>query len=466
VKKNEQKDVNMDMNINTYGDQFEQQGDEMTFFPEEEAISVSLSDMLFSLSTALDLIDVNLYDHHNRVCYISVQLAKALRFSTEDINDIYMAAIMHDIGAIAFSDRMKLMNFEAKNAHHHAQLGYELLLKFSPFSSFAPLVRFHHVRWGNGEGRKAFGERVPYASHIIHLADRIAVLVDRRKPVFGQIDSISRKIIKHSGEFFVPAFVDAFLEVSKREAFWLDLKSSQLDRVIQKFSPLPKTSLTIANLTELSRFFSLIIDTRSRFTATHSSGVAFCAAKLGNLMDMSRQDCAKLKIAGYLHDLGKLAVPDTILSKPDKLNDKEWQTMRAHPYNTQMILEKVKGLEDITFWASHHHEDLNGKGYPFGITAEEFNLGARVIAVADIFTALTEDRPYRKGMGKGKIQGVFAKLSSQGKLDGQMVECLLNNFEEMNLIRKSAQEEEMDGLSDFWLSMKKSADRESQLTVE
>ncbi|MBT5469658.1 MAG: HD domain-containing protein [Nitrospina sp.] len=454
------------MNINTHGDQFDQQGHETTFFPEEEAISVSLSDMLFSLSTALDLIDINLYDHHNRVCYISVQLAKALRFSTEEINDIYMAAIMHDIGAIAFSDRMKLLNFEAKDAHHHAQLGYELLSKFSPFSSFAPLVRFHHVKWENGKGRRAFGEKVPYASHVIHLADRIAVLLDRRKPVFGQVKSISERIIKHSGRFFVPAFVDAFLDISKREAFWLDLKNSQMDRVIQKFSPLPKTSLTMENLTELARFFSLIIDTRSRFTATHSSGVAFCAAKLGSLMDMSAQDCSKLKIAGYLHDLGKLAVPDTILTKPDKLNDKEWQSMRAHPYNTQIILEKVRGLEDITYWASHHHEDLNGKGYPFGITAEELTLGARVVAAADIFTALTEDRPYRKGMEKEKIQSAFSKLSSQGKLDCQVVECLLDNFEEMNWIRKSAQEEEKDGLSEFWMAMNKSADPESQLTVQ
>jgi HD-GYP domain-containing protein (c-di-GMP phosphodiesterase class II) len=339
-----------------------------------------------------------------------------------------------------------------------------LLSKFSPFSSFAPLVRFHHVKWENGAGRRAFGERVPYASHIIHLADRIAVLIDRRKPIFSQVKSISERVMKHSGQFFVPAFVDAFLEVSKREAFWLDLNSVQLDRVIQKFSPLPKTSLTVDNLTELARFFSLIIDTRSRFTATHSSGVAFCAAKLGSLMNMSSQDCVKLKIAGYLHDLGKLAVPDTVLLKPDKLNEKEWQTMRAHPYNTQIILEKVKGLEDVTFWASHHHEDLNGKGYPFAITAEELTLGARVVAAADIFTALTEDRPYRKGMSKEKIQGAFAKLSSQGKLDSKVVESLLDNFEDMNWIRKSAQEQEKDGLSEFWQEINNQAESNDTVT--
>ena len=141
-------------------------------------------------------------------------------------------------------------------------------------------------------------------------------------------------------------------------------------------------------------------------------------------------------------------------TKPDKLNEREWQTMRAHPYNTQAVLEQVKGLEDITHWASHHHEDLNGNGYPFGISAEELTLGSRVVAAADIFTALTEDRPYRKGLKKEKILAAFSKLSSQGKLDPEVVECLLDNFEGMNWIRKSAQEQESDGLSEFWEEVK------------
>ena len=165
---------------------------------------------------------------------------------------------------------------------------------------------------------------------------------------------------------------------------------------------------------------------------------------------MSERDCAKLKIAGYLHDLGKLAVPDTLLSKPDKLNTKEWQTIRAHPYHTQKILEPVKGLEDVTDWASNHHEYLNGNGYPFGNAAGKLSLGARIISVADIFTALAEDRPYRTGMNEEKIQKVFYKMLTNEMLDYRVVECLLDNFGSMNLIRQSAQELGEEELSNFW----------------
>jgi response regulator RpfG family c-di-GMP phosphodiesterase len=291
-------------------------------FSEDTAcISVSLFDMLSSLSAALDLIDFELIDHHNRVCYIATRLATHLKLSTEQINEIFMAAIMHDIGAIVFSDRVNLKNFEVKGAHLHGELGALLLSRFEPFQKFAPLVHFHHVPWQYGEGKNAFGHRVPYGSHILHLADRISVLVDRRNPVLSQTAMINKKIKEESGRLFVPAFVDAFLELSRQEAFWLDLISPSMDRVLQNISCLPRTSLNLEDLTSLSHFFALIIDTRSRFTATHSSGVASSAMELAGVVGMNAPDCSKIRIAGYLHDLGKLAVSEEILLKPGKPSD-------------------------------------------------------------------------------------------------------------------------------------------------
>lgn len=419
-------------------------------FSEDTAcISVSLFDMLSSLSTALDLIDIELIDHHNRVCYIATKLATHLRFLPDEINDVFMASMMHDIGAIVFLDRLSLTNFEVSDAHLHGELGALLLSRFEPFQKFAPLVRFHHVHWKYGDGKNAFGEKVPYGSHILHLADRIAVLVDRRQPVLSQTSAINAKIKKESGSMFVPAFVDAFLELSRQEAFWLDLISPSMDRVIQKISCLPNTSLSMESLTGLSNFFALIIDTRSRFTATHSSGVASSAMNLGAVMGMSGADCSKMRIAGYLHDLGKLAVPDKILLKPGKLTDEEWLIVRAHPYYTHRILERVKGLEDVTFWASNHHEDLNGGGYPFAMTADNLSLGARTMVVADVFTALAEDRPYRGGMKINETRRVFQTMVAERKLDKQVVEGLYDNYENINESRKSAQIQELTTLSAF-----------------
>jgi HD-GYP domain-containing protein (c-di-GMP phosphodiesterase class II) len=412
-------------------------------------ISVSLFDMLSSLSTALDLIDFELIDHHNRVCYIATRLATHLKFSEEGINEIYMAAIMHDIGAIVFSDRMKLNNFEVKSAHLHGELGALLLSRFEPFRKFAPLVRFHHVPWNYGKGTNNFGEKVPYGSHILHLADRIAVLVDRRKPVLSQALMVKDKIKEASGWMFVPEFIDAFLELSLQDAFWLDLISPSMDRVLQNISCFPQTSLSLETLTGLSNFFALIIDTRSRFTATHSSGVAASATKLAEVVGMSATDCSKIKIAGYLHDLGKLAVPNEILLKPGKLTLEEWQVVKAHPYHTYRILERVKGLEDITFWASNHHEELTGGGYPFSVSANKLSLGARTMAVADVFTALAEDRPYRAGMKMEETRKVFLEMVQKGKLDMRVVEALFDNYEDINQSRRDAQEKELETLSAF-----------------
>jgi HD-GYP domain-containing protein (c-di-GMP phosphodiesterase class II) len=427
---------------------------------DTNCVSVSLFDMLSSMSAALDLIDFKLIDHHDRVCYIATKLATHLGFSVDEINQIYMAALMHDIGAITFLDRLKLVNFEVKKAHVHGELGALLLSRFEPFQNFAPLVRFHHVFWDYGEGKYHCGEKVPYGSHILHLADRIAVLLDRREQVFLQTASINERIIKESGKMFVPAFVDAFLEVSKNAAFWLDLISPSMDRVLEKISCLPRASLSMKHLTELSNFFALIIDTRSRFTATHSSGVASSAMQLGAVMGMNSADCSKMKIAGYLHDIGKLAVPEEILLKPDKPSEEEWLKIRAHPYYTHRILERVGGLEDITFWASNHHEELNGEGYPFGMSADNLSLGARSMAVADVFTALAEDRPYRAGMKKVEIQKVFKAMVMERKLDGDVVEALCDNYEVIDEGRSFAQEQELKNLSGFWEHVENKAKEE------
>ena len=126
---------------------------------------------------------------------------------------------MHDIGAIVLADRFKLLDFEDKSTHAHAELGALLLESFPPFAIFAPLVKFHHVPWNNGEGETFRGQSVPKTSHLIHLADRIAVLVNRRSPVSNQVSSIVEKISSVSGEKFIPEYVNAFLNIAKQEAF-------------------------------------------------------------------------------------------------------------------------------------------------------------------------------------------------------------------------------------------------------
>ena len=287
-------------------------------------------------------------------------------------------------------------------------------------------------------------------SHLIHLADRIAVLVNRKKPIFDEAPKVRDKINALSGPTFVPEMVDAFLEMSRKEVFWLDFVHQNIGKVLRTKSRLPRITLGVDGLLELSRFYALIIDTRSRFTATHSSGVAATAEKLAQLSRLSVLQSKKVRIAGYLHDIGKLAVPDSILEKNGSLDLIEWRTIRSHTYYTHQILDAVDGLQDIAKWASDHHENLDGDGYPFRHAEDRLPLESRILAVADVFTALSEDRPYRDGMDSGQIVKILLEMVAERKLDHDVVETLISQMDDVQLVRQEAQATEQLLLTDFW----------------
>jgi len=413
-------------------------------------MSISLFDMMDSLSTALDLINPSLSDHHKLTCYVTCCIAEEMGYGGAAYNDLFAASILHDIGAIALSDRMKLLEFEERDAHLHGELGSVLLSKFPPFRSFAHLIRYHHVPWQDGGGAEFRGHQVPLESHLIHLADRVAVLINRGKPIFEQVLDVREKINAYAGATFVPEMVEAFLEMSRKEVFWLDFVNRDLNKVLRKKSRLPSVSLNIDDLVEMSKFYALIIDTRSRFTATHSSGVAATAEKLALLAGLDARHVKKVRIAGYLHDIGKLAVPDAILEKKGSLDLHEWRTVRAHSYYTHQILDTVAGMQDIATWASQHHENLDGEGYPFRHKGDDLPLESRILAVADVFTALAEDRPYRPGMEDGKVLEIMHEMVEDGKLDRDVVDLLIANIEDVQGVRREAQSTENLQLTDFW----------------
>jgi len=412
--------------------------------------SISSFDMVASLSTALDLIEPRLINHHKRVCYIATSLASFMGFAHDELQKIYLASILHDIGAIAFEDRLDSVEFEYGGGETHGVLGGKLLSEFSPFANLAPLVMYHHTWWNHGKGKLHLAQDVPYPSHLIHLADRIAILVNDQEPILSQISSIEKDIIEQSEKMFSSEFVSVFLKISKKNTFWLDLASPNIGWILgRKFSFL-QTILGLDDLGDWSRFFAIIIDTRSRFTATHSSGVAATAQKLASLFNFSALDCKKMEIAGHLHDIGKLAVPNSILEKSGKLSTSEWRVVHAHSYYTHSVLDQIIGFEEITRWASNHHETLDGNGYPFKYSGNQLCMGSRIMMVADIFTALAEDRPYRDGLNEQKIQKVFFECIQKNKLDPLVTEALLDNFKIMNDIRIGAQVQEAQRLQKFW----------------
>ncbi len=146
-------------------------------------------------------------------------------------------------------------------------------------------------------------------------------------------------------------------------------------------------------------------------------------------MGLESKVCTKIEIAGLLHDLGKLRIPDELLNKEGPLTDNEFDIIKIHAYSTHQILSQVQGLEEITEWASQHHEKLNGKGYPYHTEEKNMSLPARIIAVADIFQALAQKRPYRTNLMPLDILEIIQEKVTVGDLDPDVVTIVENNLQ-------------------------------------
>lgn len=416
--------------------------------PSKE-FKIRLFDMVLCFSRALDLLHPAISDHHLRVAYIAACLAEELGLTHAEMPDVLIAGALHDVAAVSSPVMVSLFdqalaNYRLDNAaipdglHKHAFEGFTLTRDFPPFAQAASAIRFHHVDWDSGRGNEFSGEQVPLASHILHLADRIAVLPDANMNILKQAAEIREIVITGSGRYFQPEIVAAFEEISIRESFWMDIACQHKEAIISSRFCTCEIELDLEALEQLGRVFGRIIDYRSPFTATHSSGVAATAEALAQCLGMSFTERKLLRVAGYLHDIGKLAVPIEIIEKPGKLTPEEMFIIKQHPYYTYQILSTVPGLETVNAWASLHHERLDGKGYPF--RPQETPLGSRIVAVADVFTAITEDRPYRKGMDRAQSLDVLDRLVLDRAIDGDVVAILRSNFNDFQSIRGLSQQ--------------------------
>jgi HD-GYP domain-containing protein (c-di-GMP phosphodiesterase class II) len=195
--------------------------------------------------------------------------------------------------------------------------------------------------------------------------------------------------------------------------------------------PFRKIEVDFSDISIIAELFRNIIDFRSRFTSTHSSGVAASSSMLAKIFGLTDTEIGLMEVAGNLHDLGKLAIPNSILEKPGNLTKEEMSVMKSHTYYTYLIINSIGGLKQIAEWAAYHHERLDGSGYPFHCVAAELSTGARILMVADIFTALAEDRPYRKGMSKDGIVQIIKQFSDRSLLDTRIVKLLFGNYNEI-----------------------------------
>ncbi len=399
---------------------------------------ISLKSTILSLIESIDLFNYLLKNHHRRTAIIASNLAKSIDLPPTEYRNLIFAASLHDIGALTVEERDRLIELDVQNPRQHEIIGAAMLGSFSPFKGVAAIINHHHIRYDERDTRFAY-ENIPKACYLLHLADRIDILIDPGKPVLSQVPVITEAINEYKDSLFAPWAVEAFNQVSKEENFWFDIDYKSLDYLFNELDFMNDDDFfQLEDLEDLSLMFARIVDYRSSFTAAHSVGVGAVAYELSKLLNLDENLAYQLKIAGYLHDIGKIAIPTEIIEKKGPLTEEEYTKIKLHSYYTFLILSRISGLEQISKWASRHHEKHDGSGYPYHITSEKFSIEVEIVAYSDIFTSLCETRPYRDDLDKNHILDIMRAFSTS-KLSSNVYEIIESNFDMLDQVRKVAQ---------------------------
>ena len=356
-----------------------------------------LRHVIYALSDALDLVGVDDVAHGKRVGIMAAECGRVAGMPETETAFLLDLGMLHDIGVSSTRAHCHLVEkFDWDGSQVHCEVGHALLKGFGPLEAMAEPVRYHHTRWD----ALPTGDVDPdtlRAANLIYLVDRVDALAashyaDNSLLLFT--DDIRARIAEHAGTFFSPELVELFLDASHTEAFWLDLEPRSIQaRMVESLATARDYPANTDELKHLAGIFARIVDAKSPFTAEHSLGVARLARHLAERLGVSPDNCDKLEIAGMLHDLGKLRVPDEILDKPGRLD------------------------------------------------AAEMPFEAAILRVADIFQAMVQERPYRQGLGDTEVSNFIRRMADDGRIDSRVAEVLLEDVPAARLAACPALEE-------------------------
>jgi HD-GYP domain-containing protein (c-di-GMP phosphodiesterase class II) len=250
------------------------------------------------------------------------------------------------------------------------------------------------------------GKAIPIYSRIALLAQ----VVDVFRTADG-MEAAKLAVQKRAGSWFDPQLAAAFERVAEQSEFWETLRSDALQQAIFALEP-AQSSMVVDDdyLDDIAAAFAQVVDSKSPYTSGHSERVTVFSDLIAEQMGLLPERRRWLKRTALLHDIGKLGVSNSILDKPGKLDPDEWAAMQMHAAYTETILSRIAAFGDLAAVAGAHHERLDGKGYPHGLKGEQIALETRIITTADIFDALSADRPYRAAMPVTKALAIMAEM--------------------------------------------------------
>ena len=417
-----------------------------------------LSEILAALSFALDVVEGQPEGHTIRSCFIGITIAECLGLDGDRRSALFYALLLKDAGCSSNASRMsalfdaddletkrKVKTVDWTSLPHAAlyaartvspggswrakagrmlglaargketqrrliQIRCERGAEISRLIGFpeetARAIRSLDEHWdGSGHPDGLKGEEIPLLARICGLAQTAEVFYAARGPAGARGVARARK-----GRWFDPHLVDAFLAAAREGTLWQELAREDLRREISRHEPAEHAlAATPERLDLVSRAFAQIIDAKSPFTFRHSERVAALAVAVGAQLGFDAGAMRDLMRAGLLHDIGKLGVSNRILDKPGPLTDEEFATVKVHPKLTHDILSRVSPFWNIAPTAANHHERLDGSGYPRTLAAPELDLPSRILAVADVYDALSQERPYHAALPKEEVLKILKR---------------------------------------------------------
>ena len=414
-----------------------------------------LSEVISALTFALDLTEDAVPGHSLRTCLLAMRLAEALGLPESDLNHLYYALLLKDIGCadpvtrlsqIMTADdrgplsmggragdlgadpvvlarvwREVLPNVPLPNRISRLlakpgtvagpQLaaddpgctrGAETMLHLEMSEGTIEAVRCIDERWdGSGTPAGLRGEQIPKLARICAVAQTL----DACATEYGA-ETALRVLRSRRGNWFDPEIVRAAQLLHTSGKLWPQCQAGDVEATraeVLRLDPGVSSPLTPECVDRICEAFGNVVDAKSPFTFRHSIGVTEVAVSIARELGLSAERISLVRRAAFLHDIGKLAVPNRILDKRGRLDAREWAIVTQHPHVSGSILRRVAAFREIAVLAAEHHERLDGSGYPFGLTEDQLSIESRLIALADCYAAMAEDRPYRASLDVADI---------------------------------------------------------------
>lgn len=412
----------------------------------EKLKSVGRAEVLGALSFALDITEGQPEGHCVRCCWIGTKIGEKLGLDEDRLWQLYYTLLLKDLGCSSNAARLcqlyladdlsykrdyktvdgslpQILKFVVTHTGmkaglaerfraivHIAQNGGEIARELietrcQAGADIARMLRFPETvalgiagldeHWdGTGQPEGLKGLAIPLYSQIALLSQVIDVF-----QISAGRQAALDEIRARASRWFNPELVAAFQLVGSDDDFWDALRADDLPDRVFALAPAQKhAEVDESYLDDIAQAFAKVVDSKSPFTAGHSDRVTVFTDLIAQEMGFDPVHRRWLKRAALLHDIGKLGVSNAILDKPGKPDESEWREIRQHPVYSEEILGRISVFADVAHIGGGHHERLDGGGYPRGLKGREIDLNTRIVTVADVFDALTADRPYRAAM--------------------------------------------------------------------